>query len=252
MVSKGQFILFDDYIEFDNWLNQQNIKRTIKTIQIHHTWSPNYSHFKSNNHFQLVESMKKYHTTSAGMNDIAQQISTYPDGKIMVCRSFEKNPAGIKGQNTGAICIENIGNFDINGDTMTDKHKSCIIGITASMCKKFNLTPNTDTIVYHHWFDLTSGRRNNGTYNNKTCPGTNFFGGNKVNNAANNFIPLVAKEINKLKGIKMIEDWKLKLFEECMANGIITDESWKDKMDEPAQVWMTMAMINNLYKKIKA
>jgi N-acetylmuramoyl-L-alanine amidase CwlA len=55
---------------------------------------------------------------------------------------------------------------------------------------------------------------------------------------------------NKLKGIKMIEDWKVKLFEECMANGIITDTSWREKMDEPAQVWMTMAMINNLYKSL--
>lgn len=246
MQQKNQFILFDDYIEFDQWLNQQNIKRTIKTIQIHHTWSPNYSHFKGNNHFQMVESMKQYHTTSAGMNDIAQQISTYPDGKIMVCRSFEKNPAGIKGQNTGAICIENIGNFDINGDVMTDKHRKAIIGIVASMCKKFNLTPNTNTIVYHHWFDLTSGRRNNGTYNNKTCPGTNFFGGNKVNNAANNFIPLVIKE-NEVKEM----DWKKKIVKEAFNLGLITDEAWIEKAEEGATIWFVCAICINIYKRLK-
>jgi N-acetylmuramoyl-L-alanine amidase CwlA len=55
---------------------------------------------------------------------------------------------------------------------------------------------------------------------------------------------------NKLKGIKMIEDWKVKLFEECMANGIITDTSWREKMDEPIQTWAVLAMLNNLYNKL--
>ena len=53
------------------------------------------------------------------------------------------------------------------------------------------LESRLDTIVYHHWYDLDTGKRTNGTGNTKTCPGTAFFGGNTTEAAAANFIPLV-------------------------------------------------------------
>ena len=46
-------------------------------------------------------------------------------------------------------------------------------------------------MVYHHWFDLNTGARTNGTGTTKSCPGTAFFGGNSVGHAQRNFLPRV-------------------------------------------------------------
>lgn len=78
---------------------------------------------------------------------------------------------------------------------MTEEQAKSIVVATASLCVKFNIPVSTDYIVYHHWFDLSTGARNNGTRNNKSCPGTNFFGGNKVADCRNNFLPLVNNEL---------------------------------------------------------
>ncbi len=80
---------------------------------------------------------------------------------------------------------------------MTNEQKQSIVGVTAMLCERFNIPVNTDFIVYHHWFDLSSGVRNNGKKNNKSCPGSNFFGGNKVADCQNNFIPLVESVISQ-------------------------------------------------------
>ncbi|WDU82253.1 SH3 domain-containing protein [Caloramator sp. Dgby_cultured_2] len=64
--------------------------------------------------------------------------------------------------------------------------------------QKFKLTPSTDTIVYHHWYDLNTGKRTNGTGSTKSCPGTNFFGGNSVEAANKYFIPLIKKELEQI------------------------------------------------------
>jgi len=97
-----------------------------------------------------------------------------------------------------AFCIENIGNFDIGKDEMTEEQRTSIIRITAVLCKKFGLQINMNSIVYHHWFKLGTGERNNGNGGNKSCPGTNFFGGNKINDCDINFIPKVKQAYNQL------------------------------------------------------
>lgn len=78
--------------------------------------------------------------------------------------------------------------------TMTEAQAKSIIEVTALLCAKFNIPVSADYIVYHHWFDLSTGARNNGTKNNKSCPSTNFFGGNKVSDCEHDFLPLVNKE----------------------------------------------------------
>ena len=62
--------------------------------------------------------MKAYHVTYNGWNDIGQHFTIFPDGLILTGRSLEKSPACIYGQNANAICIENLGNFDLGGDQM--------------------------------------------------------------------------------------------------------------------------------------
>lgn len=73
-----------------------------------------------------------------------------------------------------------------------------ILFLNALLCKKFNLAVNTDTIVYHHWYDLDIGKRTNGTGKVKTCPGTAFFGGNSVEDARKYFIPLINSAVASL------------------------------------------------------
>lgn len=182
--------------EFQNYLGSTKIARTILKIQQHHTWLPSYAQFKGDNHFDIQKGMQNTHKNVNGWMDIAQHLSIFPDGMIVTGRDFELSPAGIYNNNANAICIENVGDFDKEKDNMTSAQKDAIIKATAALCKKFNLSPNTNTIVYHHWFNLANGSRNNGTGNNKSCPGTNFFGGNKVEDCEKNFIPLVKKALS--------------------------------------------------------
>jgi SH3-like domain-containing protein len=189
--------------EFEIWISNLRIGRTILKIQQHHTYIPSYIHFTGNNHFERQLAMKNHHVNQNGWQDIGQHFTIFPDGTILTGRSLEKSPACITNQNANSVCIENFGNFDSNGDTMTNIQKEAIIAVTAALCKRFNLPVNSNTIVYHHWFRLDNGVRNNGAGNNKSCPGTNFFGGNKVTDFQNNFAPLL---ITKLSGHQIKTD----------------------------------------------
>jgi hypothetical protein len=194
MQQQGKFLLFSG-IEFSNWLGGLTMIRKITLIQNHHTWLPDYKTFNSkpNNHFALLQSMERSHR-ERGFDEIAQNLTTFPDGTVAVCRSFEKIPAGIKGANAFGICMEHVGNFDTGKDVMSKAHRDMIVKINALLCKKFKLPIDTNSVVYHHWYDLTTGKRvKEGSPNTKTCPGTNFFGGNTVEACNKNFIPEVKK-----------------------------------------------------------
>lgn len=194
MESKNGFLKMS-IAEFVPWIQSQRIARTILTVQQHHTWSPNYTHFNGSDHFERQLAMKNHHVRNNGWSDIGQHFTTFPDGTIVTGRSLETTPACIFGANRDSICIEHLGNFDKDGDTMTNEHRLAIVKMTAALCDKFRLPVNTFSIIYHHWFDLSTGKRNNGSGGNKSCPGTNFFGGNKVEDCMANFLPLVAQEV---------------------------------------------------------
>lgn len=181
--------------EFENWIAQMRVGRTVMKIQQHHTYIPSYIHYNGNNHFERQLAMKNHHVNQNGWQDIGQHFTIFPDGEILTGRSLELSPACILNQNANAVCIENLGNFDSGADVMTSDQKTSIIAVTAALCKKFNLAVNSESIVYHHWFRLDNGIRNDGTGNNKSCPGTNFFGGNKVADFDLNFAPLVKARI---------------------------------------------------------
>ncbi len=195
-----KFVLFD-IVDFAAWLQEASVHRAIKLVQNHHTFLPAYAHFdRSGRHFDLLRGMENAHL-ERGFAEIAQNLTTFPDGTIAVCRSLDVIPAGIKGANTGGICIEHLGNFDTGGDTMRTAHRETIVKVNALLCSKFDLKPNEQTIVYHHWYDLTTGERTDGKGNTKTCPGTDFFGGNSVASALANFIPVVAQQVAALGGL---------------------------------------------------
>ncbi|MBX2829466.1 MAG: SH3 domain-containing protein [Flavobacteriaceae bacterium] len=183
--------------EFETWIQQQNVARTVLFLQEHHTFVPSYQHFQGDNHFKLQKGMKNHHVDNNGWSDIGQHFTIFPDGKVATGRSLERSPACIYKNNNHAICIENLGFFDTGKDVMNAAQKDAIVRISAAICKRFNIPTNTDRIVYHHWFDLSNGTRTNGSGTTKSCPGTNFFGGNKVSDCENNFIPLLKSALNE-------------------------------------------------------
>ncbi|WP_458413718.1 LysM peptidoglycan-binding domain-containing protein [Schinkia sp. CFF1] len=199
---EGQYILMTRE-EFKEWLLNHKFSRKINIIQQHHTWRPSYKHFKGSNHFTMLKGMEQFHVKEMNWKNIAQNITTFPDGTIAVSRPFNVAPEGTIGwkANHDGIMIEHVGNFDQGFDIMTAEQRETIVYITALLCIKFGLTPSIDSITYHHWWDLRTGQRvldNGAGYAVKTCPGTAFFGGNSTNNAKNNFYPLVVKKIQEI------------------------------------------------------
>jgi hypothetical protein len=202
MNSYKDFILFTP-TEFESWLPAQKVTRKILLIQNHHTYLPDYKNWnKRPDAFYWMTSMENFHK-QRGFSQIAQQLTTLPDGTICYARPFDIPPAGIKGANSNGICIEHFGNFDKDGDVMTEAHKNTIVVLNALLAHKFNLCIDRHSIVYHHWYNLTTGEKwVNDTQQRvpaakevKSCPGTNFFGGNMPADAEQNFYPLIEAEL---------------------------------------------------------
>lgn len=215
--------------EFEKWLFNSKFKRNIKTIQNHHTYSPSYKNFDGNNHFKLMLGMRNYHVNTKGWSDIAQHFSTFPDGTIVTGRNLNNDPAGILGFNKSSICIEHLGNFDKGQDVMTSKQKETILKLNYLLCKRFNIDINTNNIVYHHWFDLDLGKRiNDKSGNTKSCPGSNFFGGNTVSAANSNFISLIKQAYSKpiSKPSKPVSEDKIKELIELAFKDIDNVSNW--------------------------
>jgi hypothetical protein len=194
MEAHGKFTLMSIQ-ELPRWLSSENAQRAVKLVQNHHTYDPSYAQFHSDNHFALLEGMERYQVQERGFACIAQHFTTFPDGTIATGRPLNQIPAGIKGANLYGICIENMGNFDRDKDVMTAEQRVAIIQLNASLCHRFAIQPGVETIVYHHWYDLTTGARTEGTGDTKSCPGTAFFGGNTVDDARRNLIPEVEEAL---------------------------------------------------------
>lgn len=190
MKQVGKFKLLE-LREFEEWLHHFERKRQINMIQQHHTYIPAYKHFNGNNHFHLCESMEREHI-KRGFDQIGQNITTFNDGTIMICRDLNIKPAGIKFQNSGAICIEHAGNFDKGKDILNETHRLTVIQVTKLLLEKFNIVPNKNNLVYHHWFDLNTGERieEEGKGIKKSCPGSAFFGGNTIEDYNKYFLTL--------------------------------------------------------------
>ena len=206
-----------DIKDFKSYLDGLKITRKITVVQLHHTYSPAYKDFNGNNHVALQNSMRDYHVKTNGWADIAQTFTIFPDGKICTGRDINTAPAGIYGANSTGICIECVGNFDKGGDIMTDAQKTAIVAVTKILLDKFGLNAKTG-VTYHAWW--TSGGTPLGTYiagrSAKTCPGTNFFGGNTRDAYEKNLMPLIENygkvENNMaLKPVESINDiiWEL-------------------------------------------
>ncbi len=233
--------------EFEEYIKKSKIKRKVKIIQLHHTYSPSYRHFNGENHESLQLGMKNYHVNTNGWSDIAQHFTIFPDGKILSGRNLEKSPAGIYGANTGAICIECVGNFDEGADTMTALQKDSVVKVIKVLLEKFNLSPEGG-VTYHSWW--TSSGKEIGDYikgkSAKTCPGTAFFGGNTLSAYKKNLMPLIKSNThsNLPEEITELND----IIQELSNAGIITDKQlWLCKCNEDVNVyWLCRKMANKI------
>lgn len=178
--------------EFEKYISSLNVSRGIKLVQLHHTYIPGYKQFTGDNHIQMQTGMRNYHINTNGWSDIAQHFTIFPDGVIVTGRSIEMIPAGIKGANAGAICIECVGNFDTGGDVMRTEQRDAIVSAIKVLLNKFSLQAE-NAVVYHGWW--TASGKKLGDYTKgksaKTCPGTNFFGGNTRKAFQENLLPLI-------------------------------------------------------------
>ncbi|MHB8065864.1 MAG: peptidoglycan recognition protein family protein [Ruminiclostridium sp.] len=184
MKQEGKFILMNREA-FKTYIEGLKGSKKFTNIQQHHTASPSYKDVKSN-HIALMKSMESYHVSTLKMSEIAQHFSTFPDGLICVGRPLTKDGGGFSAPlNDNSITIENVGNFDT--DVMTEEQKQSIVLLNALLCKKFNIVPSTSTLIYHCWVQ------------NKSCPGTKYFGENTKAAAEKKFIPLVVSAIKDLE-----------------------------------------------------
>ena len=202
-----EFLIFSDQDKFKEWLDSQNVQRRINTIQQHNTFKPDYNDWAVRKDEQsYMRGLKSWGTVNMGWRDAPQHFLVFPNGNIGIGRTLEWDPAGIMGANANSICIEHFGYFDKGYDIMTNEQEDASLFLNACLCIKFGLEPSVNTLIYHHWYDLNTGERKNGAGITKSCPGTNFFCGNKIKDAETCFIPQVKSYIRKIAGEKEVMD----------------------------------------------
>ncbi len=155
-------------------INMEELKERLKNLNfkqlhIHHTWKPAHSSFSGDNHIAMQNSMRNFHVNTNGWSDIGQHLSLMPDGKWVTGRSFSKDPASIRGWNKGALAVEMIGNFDIQGtgeynslgyDQLEGDQKNEIIKLIKYFGERFGY----EKIVFHR----------EGPGVKKSCPGNSL------------------------------------------------------------------------------
>ena len=76
--------------EFEQWLKELRVSRTVLTIQQHHTYIPSYILFDGDNHFERQKAMKDHHINANGWADIGQHFTIFPDGVISKLKMYKK------------------------------------------------------------------------------------------------------------------------------------------------------------------
>lgn len=198
MKEKYGFTLLETHDEIKEHIQNLSITRSITYLQVHHTWSPSYAQWPEDE-LTRQQSMKDYHMNTNGWGNIAQHYTVFPNGKIATGRGINSTPIGIANANTGGVCIENYGNFDKGGDSITDEQRKAIILLYGELLKKLKLTPSSTTLRYHCWYatDGTFLGDYDASRSSKTCPGTNFFNvGNTMAAFKASFLPVVQAYVN--------------------------------------------------------
>ena len=216
MKTQNGFVMLESAKDVKEWLAKQKVTRNITRLQVHHTFSPDYTTWEktdkkvfSEPHFGRAKSLDDYGKKTWGYSDghghyTAQNFTVFPDGKIIVSRNLNSKPIGIRGWNDSALCIEIFGNFDKGHDVMTSAQKKAVIYLYGELCKRFKIPIDTAHIRPHCHF--TAGGTYLGKYDSsrsaKTCPGTNFWGVGCSPSGFNKFLADIKAYINGGKGVQ--------------------------------------------------
>ena len=222
MKTQNGWTLLENKKDVKEWLAKQKVTRTINKLQVHHMDMPNYSTWEKTDkkvfdepHFGRTQSLNDYGKRTWNYSDghgkyIAQHFNVFPDGKITTGRHLNSTPIGIRGWNTGAICVEIYGDFDKGKDVMTKAQKEAVIYLYGELCKRFKIPVDTTHIRPHCHF--TAGGTYLGKYNPsrsaKTCPGTNFWGVGCSKDGFAKFIKDIKNYVNGKKEEPKDEEFK--------------------------------------------
>lgn len=216
---------------------QGAVSRGITQIHDHNTYSPSHKDFTGSNHLQLQAAMRSYHVKTNGWQDIGQHFTIMPDGMIVTGRSLELDPASIQGWNSGAICIEMLGDFS-GRDPFQGAQAESAFRFNAALVKRFGLP--WDAVKFH---------RDNPNAGNPTCPGTSIDKSWFIAESQARYKwmyppepePITDPEKWKLDGIKVLYD-----------AGLLTDyDGWAKKKDDPAPVSLVTTVLARMYEKLK-
>lgn len=230
-----------------NELTKELDKHKFKQLHIHHTWKPTHKSFTGNNHIVMQQSMKNYHVNTNKWSDIAQHLTLFPDGIWLTGRPFNIAPASISGWNTGALCVEMVGNFDTKGtgqfndlgyDELKGQQKQEILKLIKYFIDKYG----EQSIKFH---------RENA---NKTCPGTSLDK-NKLIQEAKNIDKLKIEEMIKVELLKWQEEMGIKSLDSLNKkkdnNGnliVNAPEDWKKTLGDNVPQWLFWSIIDRISK----
>lgn len=214
-----------------NELKNMLSKHKYRQFHIHHTWRPNHSNFNGSNHISMQEGMRNYHVNTNGWSDIGQHISVFPDGKIVTGRDFGRNPASIKGWNSGAFCMEMIGNFDIGHDKLEGKQKETVLKIT----KYFIDTYGENSIKFH--------RENS----SKSCPGTSLNKAKLISEAKTVYDKVGENVGNQnVKKEQKVSSWAKEDWEWSKKEGYLDGTRPKDSITREEMAIVVRRLVDNL------
>jgi hypothetical protein len=159
--------VFTDADSFIKWLDSNfsdYIDKHINQNHVHHTWSPNHSHYPKYTTLQMHKNMRSFHVNANRWSDIAQNITIGKDGDIVTGRDIHLVPVSAMGHNgttdSHPFQYEMIGNFDKGHDRFEGKQLESAIKISRYFYKKGK------AIKFHRELLLPNGMVP------KTCPGT--------------------------------------------------------------------------------
>lgn len=203
MRKNSKFIELETQKEIKEYIGDLKYSRDITRLQVHHMDLPNYDCWEqdlkrwgNNACLNRTNSLNDYGKRTWG-NDaydghghyIAQTLNIFPNGHVTTGRNINSTPIGIRGWNTGAICVEIYGDFDRGKDVMTKAQAQAVIMVFALLSKKIGVSITDKYIRPHCWF-TAGGTYLEGYYtakSAKSCPGERFMGIGNTNKAFNKY-----------------------------------------------------------------
>jgi hypothetical protein len=137
--------------DFAKLLKRFPFERRIDGVHLHHSWRPSASEYRG--HATLLL-MWQTDCWRVGRSDISQHLSIGPRGEIWTGRDWNRAPCSAPGHNgnakQGPFMISLIGNFNENGDTISEAQRDSVAEAIARVQACFDLAPTS--LSFHRDF----------------------------------------------------------------------------------------------------